>query len=166
MYRLPWLIMVGCLLPPMAYIFQRTVDGNAIAVAHGAEPKVVLRVSDQAAVASYNVVDVNAVDDHVLHKLEGDPGAAADVDPRSSTVDRLVALHDQLLVKPDDHVTFEDDPQRLLLYRGVTEGPRLGIRWIVRAVRHHVDLPILAADGFPPEPEPARRQPFPVSFPI
>lgn len=145
---------------------RRAEDGDAITVAHGAKPKVVLGVSDQAAAALHDIVDANSVDDHVLDKLEGDAGSAGDVDLGSSTVDGLVSLHDQLLVKPDDHVTFEDDPQRLLLDHGVTERPRRGIRRVVRVVRHDIDPPILPADGFPAEPKPARRQPFPVSFPI
>lgn len=131
----------------------RSEDGDPVAVAPGSETEVVGGVSDHAAVAGDDVGDPDAVDDHVLHELDGDAGAVGDVDGGAAAVDGLVARHDQLLVQPDHHAALEDDPQRLQLDHGVAEGPRLRVHHVVvGVVGDHVDLPAFPALGVAPEP--------------
>ncbi|KAL6958183.1 hypothetical protein U1Q18_038486 [Sarracenia purpurea var. burkii] len=89
-----------------AFIHGKMIEPNllgpknvdAIAVADGSEADVVDGVSDHAAVGDDDVVDVNVVNDDVLHELDRDSGAVSNVDLCPAPVDRLVALHYQLLL--------------------------------------------------------------------
>lgn len=87
-------------------------QGDAVAVALHADSEVIQRVPDEPAVPGVGVVDVDAVDDYVLHELQGDLGPIADVHVGAAAVDRLVVRHDELFREPDDHVVGEYDPQR------------------------------------------------------
>lgn len=127
----------------------RPEDGDAVAVADGAEAVVVDGVPNHAAVLADDVVEPEAVDDYVADELDGDPGAVGDVDADAAAVDGLVALHDQLLLEDDEHVALEDDPQRLLLNHGMAQGSRPRVHQVVvRRVRHHVEGAVLATGGF------------------
>lgn len=97
-------------------------EGDPIAVARRPLPDVVDGVPDHAAPPRFDVVDLQAVDDHVPHVLDGDAGAVGDLDGGAAAVDGLVALDDQLLGQRDDHVVGEGDPQRALLDDGVPQG--------------------------------------------
>lgn len=90
---------------------------------------------------------------HILHELECDLAAIADVNPSSAPIDGLVATHHELLREPDDHIVRKDDPQRLRLDHGVAEGPGLGVdEVVVGGVGDHVDLAVSAAGGALGEP--------------
>jgi hypothetical protein len=141
-------------------------DGDAVAVAAGAQPVVALRVADHPPRVRRRVVDVDAVDDHVPHALQRDL-RADDVHLRAAAVDGLVVVHDELLPEPHHHVAREHDPQRTVLDRAVPERalPR-DHHLVVARVRHHVDLPARAAGGPVPEPARAPRKPPPVRRPV
>lgn len=76
-------------------------------------------VPNHATFFTNNVMDPYPMDDHVAHKLDGDPGAVGYVDPHAAAVDGLVALHYHLLLEVDHHVMREYNPQWLLLDHGV-----------------------------------------------
>lgn len=142
-------------------------DGDAVAVAPGSLAEVVDGVPDHAAGAGDDVVDLDAMDDHIIDVLDGDAGAVGDVDGDAAAVDGLVASHEQLLGEPDHHAPGEDDPQGALLDHGVAERPRLRVHEVaVGGVGHDVDLAALSALGLVPEPEAAVRQPEPVVGPV
>lgn len=90
-------------------------ERNPVSVGHRPEPDVVHGVSDHAPISHLNIVYVNVVNDDVPNKLDGDARAVSDVDLSSAAVDRLVALHHQLLLQRDRHAGLEYDPQWLLL---------------------------------------------------
>lgn len=142
-------------------------DGDAVAVAPGSLPVVVDGVPDQAAGAGNNVVDLEAMDDHIADVLDGNAGAVGDVDGDAAAVDGLVAGHEQLLVEPDHHAPGEDDPEWARLDDGVAERPRLRVHHVVvGGVGDDVDLAALPALRLVPEPEAAVRQPEPVVSPV
>ena len=60
-------------------------------------------------------MDVDTVDDDVSHVLNSDARAAGDVHASSTAVYGLERVHHQLFFQLYDHVTCEDDPQRLVL---------------------------------------------------
>nr|ACL53931.1 unknown [Zea mays] len=140
--------------------------GDAVAVAPRAQPVVPLRVADHAARVRLGVVDVQVVQDHVLHVLQRDL-REHDVHLRAPPVDRLVVVHDQLLPQLDHHVAREHDPQRPVLDHGVPQRalPR-DDHLVVARVPHHVQLAGRAADGPVAEPARALRQPLPVRRPV
>ena len=68
------------------------------------------RISDVSIPSLLAVVDVDAVDDDVGHVLGSDARATGDMDVRSTAVNGLERVHDQLFFQLYDHVTCEDDP--------------------------------------------------------
>lgn len=73
------------------------------------------RVSNICISSSLAVVDVDTVDNDVGHVLDGDARAAGNVNIRSTAVYGLERVHDKLFFKIYDHITRENDPERLVL---------------------------------------------------
>ncbi|CAA7402992.1 unnamed protein product [Spirodela intermedia] len=92
------------------------VDESVVAPGHGDVPVVPRRVPDNPPATGLNIVDVDPVDDHILHKLQRNAGAVGDVNVSPPPVDGLA----------DHHVPLEDHPQWLLLYHRVPQSPRFG----------------------------------------
>lgn len=76
-------------------------DGNPVSIGNRSEPNVVYRVSDESSRSNHNVMDENVVDDNVLDELDRNSGPVGNVDVGPAPVDRLVALHYQLLLQSD-----------------------------------------------------------------
>ena len=89
----------------------RTKDGNAISITLSPEPVMGLRISDHPTTMNRNVVDLNSMDDDVVDELEGEASTAGNVHIDASSINGLVAGHDELLLQGDHHAAFEDDPQ-------------------------------------------------------
>ncbi|RZS12496.1 hypothetical protein BHM03_00043965 [Ensete ventricosum] len=148
---------------PIGAVGQRAVvdpdvagaeDGNAIAVGHGPPSIVGGGAADHGVPGGLAIVDVEAVDDDVGDVLDGDAGAVGDVDVGAAPVDRLEAVHDELLLERDHHVALEGDPEGLVLDDRVPKCSRPRIHGIVvPGVRHDVVLPVAPAEG--------RKQPLP-----
>lgn len=92
-----------------------TEDGDAVTVAVCSEANVVGGVPDQTAGGDDNVVDVEAVDDHILGELDADTSTEGNVDIGAAGIDGLMAGHKQLFGQCNDHAPTKDDPQWLLL---------------------------------------------------
>ena len=60
-----------------------------------------------------NVVNVNAMDDHIRNILNADLRAADEVDVCTAAIDSLVAGHEKLPFELDGHAVSEDDPEGL-----------------------------------------------------
>uniref|UniRef100_A0A804PV48 Uncharacterized protein n=1 Tax=Zea mays TaxID=4577 RepID=A0A804PV48_MAIZE len=144
-------------------------DGDAVAVGDDAPAEVVGRVADVAAVlvGRDDVVDVDVVDDDVVHELHRELRAVGDAHLRAAPVDGLVAADDELLLERDDHRLGEGDPQRLDLDDAPPQRARPRVHHVVvGAVRHHVELAGQPAGGVAPEPLGAPRQPLAVRRPV
>lgn len=112
-------------------------------------------------------MNVNVVNDHIADVLQRDASTADNVDVRPAAVQGLVAVEDELLGQPYQHVPREHDPQWLLLYDGIAQRPRLRVhRVIIRGISDNVHLTIPAADGILPEPHGTVGEPLPVVGPI
>lgn len=98
----------------------RTEDGNSIPVTSRSESIMVDRVPNKTTTTHMNVMNVNAVDDNILHELNSDPGTISDVDFSTTSIDCFVTIHDKLLVKLNNHALLEYDPQWFLLDHCVT----------------------------------------------
>jgi hypothetical protein len=143
-------------------------DGDAVAVAGGAEAEVVVGVADLAAEVGDGVVDVEVVDDDVAHVLHGDL-RARDVHLRAAAVDGLVAVDDELVAEVDNHVAREHDPEGPVLDHGVPERalPRgHHVEDVVGGVGHHVELAVVPAPGAVAEPHGALGQLLAVLGPV
>jgi len=68
-------------------------DGHAVAVRHGSPPVVPWGGPHHSVPSLLAVVQVDAVDDHVRHVLDGDAGAAGDVHAGAAAVDGLEGVH-------------------------------------------------------------------------
>ncbi|KAI3441449.1 uncharacterized protein J3R85_002364 [Psidium guajava] len=113
------------------------------------------------------IMDVDVVYDDVTDVLQRDASAAHDVDVRPPAVHRLVAVEDELLGQPYQHVRREDDPQRLLLDHRVPERARLRAHGVVvRRVGDDVYLAVLPAERVLAEPDRAVGEPLPVVGPV
>lgn len=146
---------------------RRAEDGNTIAIALRPETHMVPRVSYLATCPHNDVVYLDAVDDHVLHELDGDPCASRYMHVGSSAVDRLVSGHHQLLIEPDHHAFREDYPKRSFLGHRVAK--RSGFRVDHVVVRRIGDCVIPAsqpARGLAPESENTACHFLPVGCPV
>lgn len=81
-----------------------SVHGYGVAVALRSEAEMAHGVPDHATAAPLDVMDVQPMDDDVLHKLQRDLSSVADMNVGPTRVYGLVACHQQLLGQPDHHV--------------------------------------------------------------
>lgn len=72
---------------------RRSENRDTISIASGPDSNVVYGVSDHATSQRLSVVDVKAVDDHILDELQGDSATVGDVHVGATRVDGLVAGH-------------------------------------------------------------------------
>lgn len=111
-------------------------------------------------------MNVDAVDDHVLHELDRNLGPIADANICTPTIDCLVVRQDELFAELDDHVTGKDYPEWFGLDHSVAQGSWLWVHHvIVRWISDHVELPALASSGLAAKTEGTVSQPLPVVGP-
>lgn len=87
-----------------------TEDGHAVAVGYGPPPEVVWGVPHHSVPSLLAIVDVESMYDNVGHVLDGNAWPTGNVHARSSAVEGLERVHDQLLLEPNRHVALENDP--------------------------------------------------------
>ena len=75
----------------------RSEDRDPVAVGSTSPPDFRRRGGDDGASGRFTVVDVDVVDDDVLHVLDGQAAVAGDVDGGSAAVDGFVAVDDEFL---------------------------------------------------------------------
>ena len=113
------------------------------------------------------IMYVDSMDDDVCNIVYGDAWSISNMDARTPAVDRLVRVHDQLLLKLDDHVPGEDDPQWFVLDDRMAEGPRLGVhRVIIGVVGDHVDPTVPASHRILAKPNCTVGEPLAVLVPV
>jgi len=92
----------------------RSEDGNSIPITSSSVSIMVDRVPNQTTTTPLDVMNVNAMDDNILHELNSDPGTISDVDFNTTSIDCFVTIHDKFLVKLNNHASLEYDPQWFL----------------------------------------------------
>lgn len=97
-------------------------------------------------------MNVETMNYDVGHVLDGNARSSSNVDVSSSAVDCLEGVHDQLLLQLDHHVSFEDNPEWLILDDTVSECAWLGIHRVVPCIRDHIYFPISATNGMLSKP--------------
>ena len=138
-----------------------------IAISNRPPSIVIRRVPHQRIPSLLAVMDMKPVNDDVAHVLYSDARPPCDVHDCPAPVDRLVRIHQQLLLKRDCHIIGKDDPKWFLLDDGVTESARSGVdSVIVAGVHDHIDLAVLSADGVLAEADRAVGQSLPVGSPV
>lgn len=96
------------------------------------------------------------MDDDVGYELNGDARSICNVDIDPTPINGLEAVHYELLLQCDHHVTLEHNPQRLVLDDSVAEGPGSRVdRVVIARVVHDVVLAIAAAHSIAPKPNAA-----------
>lgn len=85
------------------------------------------RIYDESTTTGVNVMDMDVMDDHVLHELDSDAGTISDANIGSPSINGFVAGHDQLLMEPNDHAACKDNPEGPILGNSMAEGSGLGI---------------------------------------
>lgn len=125
-----------------------TKDGNAITITLSPETIMCLRISDHPTLTNHDVKDLDPMDDDVLHKLHRDASTLGNVNIDTSSINGLVAVHDELLLEGDEHASSKDDPQRAVTRDRVAE--RAGFRVhhiIVGGIGDHVEWSTFASNG-------------------
>lgn len=129
-------------------------DTDAITVCDAPMTDMLGRAPDHGRTCGLAIVDENSVYNDVTNVLNCNAGAACDVDFCPTTIDGLVAVHDELLVELDRHVTVEGDPKWLILDHCMAKGSGNRRHWVVvSAVRHLVNGPVLASQSALAKPE-------------
>lgn len=104
------------------------------------------------------MMDMHIVDDDIAYVLQSNASSARNVNISSSPINSLVAIKDELLIKLDEHVAREHNPQWFRLYHGVSQSPRLWIHGIiVGRVSNNVVLPTFASKSILTKPDCAVR---------
>lgn len=143
------------------------IDRQSVAIALCPESEVADGVSDHATTPGLNVMDVKAMNDHILHKLQRNLSSLFDVNVGTTSVYGLVACHQQLLGQLDGHAMREGDPQWLLLDDSVAEGPGFRVAHVViRGVGDNIEPAVLAAGGALAKAEGAVSKALTVFLPI
>lgn len=88
----------------------RSKNRNRVTVRHRPPTIMRRRASHHSVTRPPTIMYINPMDDDVRHILDRDTRASRDRDVHASSVDRLEAVHDQLLFQGDHHVAFEHDP--------------------------------------------------------
>ena len=140
---------------------------HSVAVRYRPPPVMVGGVSHIGVASPLAVVYVETMNDNVCHVLDCNAWPSGNVDAGASAVDGLEGVHDQLLLQFDHHISFENDPQWLLLDHCISESSGLRVyRVVVFGVCHNVNLPVSSTHRMLSEPDCAVCQILPVLFPI
>lgn len=92
-------------------------------------------------------MNVQSMNYNVGHILYGYAGPTGNVDAGSSAVDGLERVHHQLFLQLDHHVTFENDPQWLILDHTISEGAWFRVHRVIPCVCDHINFAISASNG-------------------
>lgn len=82
----------------------RAIDRNGVAISLPSVAEMVGAAANHRGSRLLDVVDVQAVDDDIVHVLNGDARATRDVHIGAPPVDGLEAVHDELVLQLDVHV--------------------------------------------------------------
>lgn len=124
--------------------------GNPITIGR-IPPSRMLRWISYIPIASFlTIMYVNAMDNDVSSKMYGNAWPIGNVNTCTSTINCLVRVHNQLLVQLNHHVSFEYNPQWLILNHRMPESPRFRVcRVIVAGVSDHINSTISSSNGIP-----------------
>lgn len=90
------------------------------------------------------------MNDDISNKLNRDTRSVGNVDIGATTINGLEAVHDQFLFQLNDHVSFEDNPERLVLDNSVAQSARFWVNRIIIAwVSDDIEAAITSANGIP-----------------
>ena len=96
-----------------------TINGDSITITSASIAKVIDRIPNKSSWAWNNVVNVEAMDDHILDELNCNAGTIGDMDIDSPSINGFVTGHDQLLIQPNYHTASKHNPQRPWLDHGM-----------------------------------------------
>ena len=111
------------------------------------------------------MVNVQAMNDDIIHVLNGKARPVSDLNGSSPAVDGLVARYDKLILENDGHICGEVNPKRNELNHSITQRSGSWIFGIVAWVRDDVEVPFHAAYSLAAEAYSAVGKPFPILRP-
>ncbi|WVZ13942.1 hypothetical protein V8G54_011508 [Vigna mungo] len=142
-------------------------EGDGITITPRSQSNVVVGVPDHATLLRHNVLNANAVDDDVVHELNGEATTVPDLNVGTTTVDGLIGGNEKLLLQSDDHAAFEDDPKWTLLGDGISEGSWLRVDHVlVGVIGDNVNGSTEPSHSASSEPFSASGQTVPVFSPV
>lgn len=89
---------------------RRSINWNPISISLRAVPIMIHRVSNESTTTFLNMMNMEPVDDDVLHKLHRDLTTVADVNIGAARIYGLVISHQKLTAESYVHVTRKRDP--------------------------------------------------------
>ena len=135
-----------------------TEQRDPISIRNRAEPIVSRRVANHRIPARLTIMHIDTMYDDIAHILDRDARPVRNVDLVTSPVDSLVAIHKELFLKHNVHVSIEDDPKRFGLYDGMSECSRFRVyRIFIGVIGDYVEFAIAPAHRITTETDRAIR---------
>jgi len=88
----------------------RSIDGDSVPMAYIPIATMFNRVTNQPSWAGDNVPKLDPLDDNVVDIVDCDPRAVLNDHFSPTSIDGLVAVHDELLFEPNGHALLKSDP--------------------------------------------------------
>ena len=112
-------------------------------------------------------MNVNVVNDDVVHELKREASTSRNVNIVATAVDGLVTVHDELFLQSNVHVAAEDDPKRLASNDSIAKSPFFWVNDIViTVICDNIYLSVLTTDGILAKAKSAVSQRLPVVGPV
>lgn len=93
-------------------------------------------------------MDMQTMNYNVCNKLDCNAGSISNVNIGSAAINGLEAIHDELLLQLDHHVTLEDNPERLVLDDSMAQSTGSGVNGIIIAgVSDNIEASITTTNG-------------------
>ena len=144
-----------------------TKNRNGIAIGHCPPPKVTWWAPHHGIPSGLAVMDVKTMNYNIRDKLDGDACSISNVDIDPTPINCFEAVHDELLLQCDHHVSLEHNPERSILDDSMAQSARLGVdRIIITRVSDHIEASITASNCISPKANAAVCKAFTVLLPI
>ena len=85
------------------------------------------RIPDKPATTRLNIMDMDSMDDDILHKLQSKPSSISNMHVGATSINGSMTIHEKLFIQPDDHVPGEDNPERLAQDGSIAQCPRFRV---------------------------------------
>lgn len=126
----------------------RPEDVNGISVCFASASVMGRRAPYVGRSGGLTVVNVNVVNDDVVHILNRKARSSSDVHIVTTTVESLETVHDELLFELYVHVAAKHNPEWLGLNDAIAECPFLGVNHVVVAViSDYIYFSVFTTDG-------------------
>src|SRR4051812_29725141 len=102
----------------------RTKYRNSITISHSPPTKMCFRASHHSITSWYTIMNMKSMNDNISNILNRNARSIRDMHIRSSSINSLETVHNQLLFQLNNHVSLEHNPKWPILDNSVTQSSR------------------------------------------